>query len=288
MNLKNSLVLFAINLYCAVEGSSILALFSTLSYSDHVVFRGYIEALVQRGHHVVLMTPYPGYFKYPEVERVVELDVSAASSPYWNEYKKLLTNVDDYYPILRQISELSIKVAVAQLKSQQMSALFINPTIKFDLVITEADMPILYGVAEKYKVPHVAITASTGKLHMYESKGNPKHPLLYPDMNTLNLGNLNVWQRMVEYKRYLRTKYEYYYYNLPLYQRAIERIFGIEKDILEIEENIDMLLITGTPMLIGNRPTVPAITYVDFMQIKPGLPLPQVMFGLLVIFCYWW
>lgn len=264
------------NISRCVNGASILALFSSLSYTDHLVYRGYLEGLSHQGHHVVVMTPYPGYFSYPEVESIVELDVSEASSPFWEEYKKLLSNTVDFYPLLRQIHELSIKVAVAQLKSQQMTALFVNPNVKFDLVITEADMPILYAVAEKYKTPHIAITASSGKINMFESKGNPNHPLLYPDVNTLNLGDLSIFEKITEFQRYIKYKYEYYYYYLPLCQLAAEKLFNLKKNLLEVEQDIDILFVTGNQVLLGNRPTVPAVTYVDNLHIKRGFPLPQV------------
>lgn len=259
-----------------VESAAILALFSSLSFSDHLVFRGYISSLVQEGHSVVMMTPYPGHFTYPDVERIVELDVGEQSGQFWDEYTKLMTNIDDYYPRLKEINELSLKVAIAQLKSKQMTALFINPNIKFDLVITEADVPVLYAAADKYKAPHIAITTSSGKIHQYEAKGNPIHPLLYPDVNMLNYKNLSVWQKLVEINRHIQTKYEYYNNYLPLCELAAKKILGLTRDLQEVEYDIDMLFVTANPLLVGVRPTVPAIKYTDRMHINPGLSLPQV------------
>lgn len=276
MNFKiNCLVLFLINFLYNVHSASILALFSTLSYADQLVYRGYVEFLAHRGHHVVVMTPYPGLLRYPEMENIVELDVSAVSTPFYEEYKRLHSNVDDIFDDLRKINELSIKVTVAQLKSQQMTAVFINPNVQFDLVITEADMPILCAVAEKYKCPHIAITASIGKLNMFESKGSPTHPLLYKDVNTLRYGNINIIHRIEEYQRYWRFKYEYYYYFLPLCQMAAEKIVELKRDLLDVEKDIDMLFISGNQVLLGNRPISPAIVYVDNLHIKPDYNLPQ-------------
>lgn len=265
-------------LYCsyAVHSASILALFSSLSYTDHLVFRGYVSLLTQKGHSVVVMTPYPGNFQYPDVERIIELDVGQESAPFWDEYKRLMTNVDDYFPRLRALNELSLKIAIAQLKSKQVTALLINPNIKFDLVITEADVPLLYAVAEKYNVPHISITTSNGKIHQHEAKGNPIHPILYPDVNTLNYKNLTRWQKIIEFYRHLQTKNEYYNNYLPLSELAAKKILGLKRDLQEVEYDIDMLFIASNPILIGNRPTVPAVIYVDRMQIRPGLNLPEV------------
>lgn len=260
----------------AVEGASILALFSSLSFSDHLVFRGYVSQLVKKGHSVVVMTPYPGQFTYPDTERIVELDVGQESAIYWQDFRHLLTSTDDYFTKLRSFNELSLKTAIAQLKSKQMQALLINPNIKFDLVVTEADVPLLYAVAEKYNTSHIAITTSSGKLHQYEAKGNPNHPLLYLDVNTLNNGNLTIWQKFVELYRHLQTKHEYYNYYLPLSQVAGEKILSLKRDLQEVEHDIDLLLVSANPIIAGNRPTVPAIVFSDRMHIKPGLSLTPV------------
>ncbi|XP_068619001.1 UDP-glucosyltransferase 2-like [Battus philenor] len=259
----------------STECATILALFSSLSFSDHFVYRGYISQLVRNGHSAVVMTPYPGHFQQPDVEKIVEINVGAESAPLWDEYKMLMSNVDDYFPRLRAINELSIKIAIAQLMSKQMTALLINPNVKFDLVITEADTPILYAVAEKYKAPHISITASSGKIHQYEAKGNPNHPIFYPDVNTIYHGNMSYWQKLHEIKRYYETKYEYYNYYLPLCEVAAKKLLGLKRSLLDVEYDIDLLFVAGNPVIIGNRPTVPAIIYTDRLHLKPGLPLPQ-------------
>lgn len=273
----------------AVNSASILALFSSLSFTDHLVFRGFVSQLTQRGHSVVLMTPYPGQFQFPDTERIVELDVGVESGKYWEEYKSLITNVNDYLPRIRAINELKLKVAIAQLRSKQMTALFINPNIKFDLVITEADVPLLYAVAEKYKAPHIAITTSSGKLHMFEAKGNPIHPVLYLDTNSLNNGKMSLWEKLVEFYRHIQTNDDYYYNYQPLCEIAAKKLFDMKRSLLEVEYDIDLLFVANNPVLLGNRPTVPAITYVDRLQIKPGLHLPQVIeikiYGVLATVC---
>ncbi|CAG9134002.1 unnamed protein product [Plutella xylostella] len=276
-----SAVLFLLCFCTAVQGAHILALFSSLSFSDHYVFRSYVGLLALRGHNVVVMTPYPGQFQFPEKERIVELDVGESSAPYWEEYKKLVTNTDDYHKKLRQLNEFSVKVAISQLKSKQMTALFINPNVKFDLVITEADVPLLYAVAEKYKAPHIAFTTGYGTIPMYEAKGAPTHPLYYPDVNTLNFRDLSFWQQWTEISRYLQSKREYHSNYLPLCQVAAEKILGIKRDLEDIEKDIDLLFVSANPALTGNRPSVPAIAYVDRLQIKPGMILPPNLLGVL-------
>ncbi|XP_045502644.1 UDP-glycosyltransferase UGT5-like isoform X2 [Colias croceus] len=274
--LRRISVVFLFFLACkGVESASILALFSSLSFSDHLVFRSYISLLVQRGHSVVMMTPYPGNFNSQEMERIVELNVGTESAPFWEEYKRLYTDTDDYFPRLKSMNELSLKLAIAQLKSKPMTSLLINPNVKFDLVITEADVPLLYAIAEKYQTPHISITTSSGKIHQYESKGTPIHPILYPDVNTLSHRNLTRWQKIVEIYRYFSTRNEYYNHYLPLCDVAAKKMFGLNRELIEVEYDIDILLIASNPLLIGNRPTVPAISFVDRLQIKPGFPLQQ-------------
>lgn len=277
MALKPFCVVFLLVFCHTVKGTSILALFSTLSYTDHLVFRGYLSRLALSGHNIVVMTPYPGHFQFPEIEKIVELDVSEESAPFWDEYKLLMTNTDDYHPRQKAINEFTIKLAIAQLKSKAMMSLFINPNVKyFDLVITEADVPLLYAVAEKYKASHIAITASSGRIHQYESKGNPTHPIVYPDVNTLNYRNLGKWQKIIEFYRHIQTRNEYYNNYLPLCELAAKKLFGLKRSLLDVEHDIDFLFVAGNPALIGNRPNVPAVVYVDRMHIKPGLKLPKV------------
>lgn len=259
-----------------VESASILALFSSLSFSDHLVFKGFVSLLTQRGHSVVMMTPYPGQFAHPDMENIVELSVGQESSVYWEEYNALVKNTDDYYTRMREINDFSIKLAVAQLKSKAMTALLANPNVKFDLIITEADVPILYAVADKYGAPHISITASSGKLHQYESKGASTHPILYPDVNSLYYRNLSSWQKIVELNRHFQTKKDYYGTHLPLCEVAAKKICGLKRSLQEIEYDIDLLFVASNPLFIGNRPTPPAVVYVDRMHIRPGFALPEV------------
>lgn len=177
---------------------------------------------------------------------------------------------------MRALNELNLKLAIAQLRSKQMTALFINPNIKFDLVISEADVPVLYALADKYKAPHISITATTGRIHQHEAKGNPTHPLLYPDVNTLNYGSLTSWQKFTEVYRYIQTKREYYGNFLPLCEVAVKKLFGNQRSLQELEEDIDLLVVAANPLLIGRRPSVPTTVYADRMHIMPGLALPQV------------
>lgn len=268
------IVLIILSYLKTVQSASILALFSSLSPPDQLVFRGYLTLLAQEGHSIVVMTPYPGQFKY--VKKIVELDVSEESTPYWEEFKVLVTNTDDYFPRLKAMNEYSLKLAIAQLKSKQMTALFINPEIKFDLVITEADVPFLYAVADKYQAPHIAITTSTGKLHQYEAKGNPMHPFLFPDVYSLYHGNLTIWQKISELRRYYEIRNEYYNHYLPLSELAAKKILGLNRSLEEVESDIDFLFIASNPLLVGVRPVVPTITYVDRMHINPEQNLPKV------------
>ncbi|CAG9789293.1 unnamed protein product [Diatraea saccharalis] len=260
----------------ATNSASILAVFSSLSFADHLVFRGYISLLTQRGHSVVLMTPYPGHFQYPDVEKIVEIDVGGESAPFWNEYKDLLINTDDHYSRQREINELMLKIAIAQLRSKQMLAIWINPNIKFDLVITEADVPLLYAVAEKYAAPHISITTTTGRIHQHETKGNPIYPIFYLDVNTLyNAKNMTTWQKVVEFYRLIRTRNEYFYNYMPLCDMAAKKILGLKRDLLEVENDIDLLMIANNPILAGIRPSVPGVVYADRMHIKASVLTPD-------------
>lgn len=265
---------------CHVQCSAILALFSSLSHSDHFIFRGLATKLTQRGHNVVMMTPYPGHFSYPDAERIVEMDVGQESAAHWDEFKDLMSNTEDHYTRLKAINEFNVKLAISQLKSKQMTALFSNPNIKFDLVITEADVPVLFAVADKYKAPHIAITTSSGKIHQHEAKGNQIHPILYPDVNALNYRNLNLWQTLTEINRFIQTRYEYYNNYLPLCELAAKKILGLQRNLIEVEQDIDVLFIAANPLLVRNRPTVPSTVYTDLLQIAPGLSLPKVPIGI--------
>lgn len=279
MGLKIFSAVFILTFPCyTVDSASILAVFSSLSYTDNLIFRGYLSRLAQRGHNVVLMTPYPGHFQFPEVEKITEIDVSQDSAPYWDEFKKLMTNTDDYHPRQRAMNEYMLKLAIAQLKSKQMAALLINPTINFDLVITEADVPLLYAIAEKYNAPHITITTTSGRIHQYESKGNPIHPILFPDVNSLNYRNLGRWDKIKEIYRHIQTRNEYYNNYLPLCELAAKKLLGLKRSLLEVEYDIDLLFVASNPALIGSRPSVPAVVYVDRMHIKPGLRLSQVRY----------
>lgn len=259
------------------ECAKILAVFPTPSISHQIVFRPLIHALVERGHHVTVITTDPEFTNEKRPKNLTEIDVHDISYGIWEKFLAL-SKGDEYdaQQKIKIIFQLLNAVFEEQLKSSEIQKLILDKNKTFDLLFVEACVRPAIAYSYIYKVPVIEISSLGGIYETFDNTGAPINPLIYPLPIRQRLNNLTTWERLSE----LRINYngEQAYGDLIKSENEmLKRTFGQGiPEIRELKKNVHMLFLNVHPMWDFNRPVPPNVVYLGGLHQKPSKKLPHV------------
>ncbi|XP_077300076.1 UDP-glucosyltransferase 2-like isoform X2 [Arctopsyche grandis] len=263
----------------SVNGSSrILGIFPTPSISHQIVFSALMENLAKRGHHVVTMTPNPIVYK-EKIPTLNQIDVQQISYKFWKQqfnFVKLTEEATSPTNIMEKYYTLMCSIVEMQMKTPKMQKLLNDPSERFDLCFFESVAPHVNPIKDHFNCSLILISSLTGTLQDFDALGNPSNPVLYIDMMSPYMDDLNFWQRL--HLSYLDIVYRYLYYfkMVPLLDERMKKVFGENiRSVDEIQKDVDMLFLNVHPIFGEIRPTVPGIVYMGSLHIRPTMPLPS-------------
>ncbi|CAH2084978.1 unnamed protein product [Euphydryas editha] len=177
--------------------------------SHQVVFRHVTKELARRGHEVLAITTDP----LPKGEvpaNLTEVDVHDVSYKHWEEL--FLVHTGDRNNVQQQIDMIFEKIATTvniQMETPAVQkALSNKPKKHFDLLLLEAMYRPLLGIGHMFDAPIVHISSYGGIPQQYNIFGAPTHPLLYPTCLRQRSYNLTLWEKAIEFLRYLALEYK--------------------------------------------------------------------------------
>ncbi|XP_052752725.1 UDP-glucosyltransferase 2-like [Galleria mellonella] len=225
-------------------------------YSHQVVYRRYINALVNKGHHVVVITNWPEYDKGKTPTNLTEIDISADFHKIWIEKKAEIfsKSANDAFMLFHDTYNLINYVFIEQFKTDTIDKFLRDKTNKFDLVVLESLLRMATAFSDYYQIPAIKFSSQGAFFENYNTIGASTQPILYPLMFQNNIYNLSLWEEV-------SLLYQNLYYRKVLYDtkdiesEAIKTIFhnkASEVDILE--NNVHLLYINTHPMWETIRP----------------------------------
>lgn len=181
-----------------IRSANILGVITTPSYSHQAPFQPLWRELADRGHLVTVITTDPQ--KNASVKNLREIDISYTYKIY-EEYKVFHIHCGSNISFLN-IGKLLAKVfhetQEYQLSLPEVQNLILNKDVKFDLVVAEAQSPIMMSFAWRFKCPLIAVSSMDAPMTFHDSVGNIVHPVANPDMNLdiVDLENMNYLNRL--------------------------------------------------------------------------------------------
>ncbi|XP_065085802.1 UDP-glucosyltransferase 2-like isoform X3 [Ochlerotatus camptorhynchus] len=273
-NLKLLVILPSV--IASLQCARILAICPSPAKSHHVVFNALVEALLDRGHHLTLMTTDP-----------IQTNSSKLTQINWSYAYKLVEDYSDVVKatqekwnvlrVIRQLFLVSEMVTEAEFNHPQVQAMIQHPHEQFDLVIAEYyHMTPFYAFAELYNTPLVGITSIESIAAVHAAIGNVANAVAHPEMSHKFSQNISFRQRIEA----VITRIFVDYYLLPnefsKYDRMIESHFGRNMSKSEtLMKRVDLLMTNVEPVLGFVRPIVSQSVQLGFLHVRAPKPLPD-------------
>nr|ADV91257.1 EGT [Spodoptera frugiperda multiple nucleopolyhedrovirus]QRN46138.1 EGT [Spodoptera frugiperda multiple nucleopolyhedrovirus] len=286
------ILFFAICGSSVVKSARILAVFPTPSFSHHSVYKVYIQALVEKGHEVVVVKS-TNNVNYKDINdnyaddyeatryNVTEIDATLSQ----DYFKKLMkraqvfrkrglvadsysVTADNYMGIVRMMSD--------QFKLPAVQKFLNNKKQKFDLLITEAfiDYTLVYSHLFN-DIPVIQISSGYAVAENFETMGAVgRHPVYYPNLWRDKFYNLNVWDLINELYVELRL-YNEFYKLADQQNRLLKEQFGQDTPtIQDLRNRVELLFVNTHPVFDNNRPVPPSVQYLGSLHLTHKHPKP--------------
>nr|WUR10856.1 egt [Calliteara abietis nucleopolyhedrovirus] len=269
----------AINKVC---GAQILAVFPTPSYSHQIVFKVYIEALLDRGHDVTVIKPTArvvydqnGYYN----KSLHIIDTSFSESRFQQlmvdstVFRKRGLVADsssvtarNYMNLVRLLNEqFNMPQVKHMLKNRKATA---SP---FNLIIVESFLDYSLIFSHLFEgAPVIQISSGHALAENYETVGAvARHPVYYPNLWRDKFGNsLTPWQLLNEIYKELKLQHEFNMLTEEQNQLLRQQYGSDTPSIQELRNNVRLLLVNTHPVFDNNRPVPPSVQYLGGLHLQ--------------------
>lgn len=259
------------------ESSRILAIYPCPSISHQIVFRPLTLELLKLGHEVTIVTADPMFSKENVPANLTELNVHDAA---YGVITKIMSKVvtgskTDLINQALVVKELIYKATEAVILSDDVQNLLKNKK-EYDLIFIEALFTPMLGISHKFRAPTILVSSFGPFIGSYEILGAPSKPLLYHNMYSQRLYNLNLLEKISELYNQIRVRYIFNHSDEKL-NELIKQLFGSDTPSLsELKDQVDMLFVNIHPIWEGNYPVPPTVIHMGGLHQKSPKPLPKV------------
>ncbi|XP_059053016.1 UDP-glucosyltransferase 2-like [Achroia grisella] len=260
-----------------VNSARILAVFSNPSYSHHQVFKRLIDALLDNGHEIVVITACPAYPKETPTN-LTQIDVQDISLKIWTEEmsKTIEATENNFLELVSETLKLFVKLSEKQFQTDQVLKVIEDKNNKFDLIVTESLMKMNLMISDMYKLPVIEINSFGPVYADIDNMGSPVQPLLYPQTMRKRLANLTFFEEITElyadiYMQRLLFNQLYADSNKAMKNTLFKSAPGVEI----LQDNVHLLYMNTHPVWDAIRPVPLSVIYTYGIHQKPQKELPK-------------
>lgn len=261
------------------ESARILGIVPTPSYSHQIVFRPIWRELATRGHQLTVLTTNP--INDPTLTNLKEIDLSFTYH-LWNKKHNITNLIDvaqrDLVKYIYKYILMTDDILDQELQHPEVRRIIENEKEHFDLVMIEYPYLALMAFAIRFNCPFIGMTALDAPASVYDTVGNPTHPVLNPEF-PLPLGSfLSFKERLISvvFQSYVRFYVSSFAY--PKYDLKVRTHFGENyPPLIEVAKNVSLLFVNVDPIFHNIRPIVPAVIQIGGgTHLQPQKHLPKV------------
>ncbi|XP_078038087.1 UDP-glucosyltransferase 2-like [Augochlora pura] len=261
-----------------VQAAKILALVAVPSYSHQIPHRKLWLELHKRGHEIVLVTSDPIPDMDPKTFQ--QIDISKAYKYFRGlDFMHLRFNGLDFVEVFRRhlidIADILVETVFNNTEMQEIYAP--NSDRKFDLVISELQVPGISVFAHRFNAPLIGVL-STKMFSIYEHiLGGlvlPSHESTWEmgrdvGMNQPFFGRL---KNFFKHSGFMNNGYSKLF---PRQQQIIKKYFGPVPPLFDLLKNTSLIFVNQADVLTTSKPKLPnIITFTSFHVEKNPKPLP--------------
>lgn len=262
----------------------VLALFPLPAHSHFIMFEALSEALVERGHEVVLWSPFP---KRGRVRaNWTDVDTSRGRPSMVSTFSFELVSPESgpglhWLPGVEMYRAMSIIGTNAGLglcrdvfTMPEFGRLMDGGFGRFDVVLTEVfGSDCWAAVAHRLGLPLVSVSSAPDVAWMHERIGSVDHPAYITNVFADFHGRMNLWERFVNTVTGVYMKYLFKTMFQDGSDPLVREFFGPDVPPLhELVRNTSLVLLNRHVSIHAARPVVPNLVQVGGLHIKapPG------------------
>ncbi|KAG5898035.1 hypothetical protein JTB14_001746 [Gonioctena quinquepunctata] len=254
--MKSVFFVQCVNSFTKCDSARILGIMPTASLSHQITYHPLWRELSLRGHEVTLLTTDP--INDPSLTNLTEVSLNFVYD-FFKEVQFYDTMANDtlhFWQVGEFLKQTTMDLARLLLKSESVLKLWRDGR-RFDLVIAEAQFPLILGLIGSFKCPWIGVSSMDPALPFHIAAGNPSHPVLNPDPNLEieDLDNPSFFERLASFIYRNGYVYEFNYCFLPGLTEIYGEVFNDLPPLIDVHYNISMLFL-GTHPIFHNLRTV--------------------------------
>ncbi|XP_046402147.1 UDP-glucosyltransferase 2-like [Ischnura elegans] len=260
----------------SVNTARILGAFSMPALSHHLIFQALMRELAERGHEVVVISPFS--LPEPKPSNYTEVFIPVSMGDIGDMMKVIISPQRTPLNEHLWLWSKSAYVCESQLSYPTLKE-FIKPDIKgsnntFDLVIVEGFfMDCMVGFAHAFNAPLAVVVTQYGIPWADDMAGVPDALAHVPHVFLPYSQNMNFLERLHNTLFTAFTKLYRRYVSLPQQNEIAKKYFGPSMPPLwELEQNASLIFTNGHHILTPIRPTMPNYVEIGGLHINPNPP----------------
>ncbi|CAG2061891.1 unnamed protein product [Timema podura] len=264
-----ALTILLLAICCTSQAARILGIFPYNSHSHFNMYEVLMKELVNRGHHVTVLSHFPQKTKYINyIDLSVNGSLPAVTNNVSMELISSLNSVTSFFDIIGDTLNMCEKVLQHPNTKKLTSS-----KEEYDLILIEVfGAECFFGLLHKIKAPSVSLTSSVMLPWANARFGNPDNPAYIPNYF------LPLTYRMTFSQRLINTMFKvwlcamFYYYSDYRSQQIARRYLGEElPGLSDLARNSSLILVNSHFSINQPRPLVPGVVEVGGLHIKsPG------------------
>ncbi|XP_077289499.1 UDP-glycosyltransferase UGT5-like [Arctopsyche grandis] len=262
-------------IFTPICGYKILTICPLPARSHNNLCRGVVDALVERGHEVTLVSAFAA--DKPKFRDFPIRNIMSFKEKEFNTGFAMLNQ--SKIETIQMISTIQPKMMKFMYEDKAINKFLSDKSEKFDLVIFEYflnEAAIGYGV--KYDCPVIALSPVSMMTWLTIMTNNPLAPEIVPNVFSNFGNNMNLWQRVANVGMNVLQEVLGRFMIRPIQKSIYEEYFPEESKRVpfdELTKRISLVLVNSHPSIGIARPLLPNAIEIAGYHIKDPESLPD-------------
>ncbi|XP_075984662.1 UDP-glucosyltransferase 2-like [Anticarsia gemmatalis] len=208
------------------EASKILVVFPLPGKSHAILGDGIVRHLLNAGHEVTYISPFPYKPESPKLHWVDISDNFKAMPEEMMNINAIMEKKVDFGDHMA-LFHVMTNIGRATVENPNVQKLMNDPKQEFDLVIVEwLFSEVTIGFAAVFNCPYIWSSSLDVHWHVLHLIDQPLNPAYSSDAISTNLPPFNFWQRVSELYTQLKVQYYRYMYTNAIEGQIYQELFG--------------------------------------------------------------
>ncbi|CAH1375667.1 hypothetical protein MTP99_017076 [Tenebrio molitor] len=256
-----------------VESSKILFIAPMPAHSHFTLVFRLAKELVDRGHQVTVINPYP---QKPSIKNYTDVSVEELTV-YVEELKKNLLKLEKGGMIqtMTEMFNMGGEIADRTLKNENVQKL-LHSGENFDVVVMEYFInDALLGIGHHFKAPVILISPIATNGFANFIMANPAPSSYVPTLSGAFTKHMNFWQRLQNFL--VRTVLDLVRetIHLPKQRKIFKKYIDTDLELDDVLYNVSLIFANSHVSISDPLPLVPSIIEIGGYHISPPKKLPD-------------